>query len=758
MTTRSQQPGSGRVALAVVLAAVLAQFAAAQTCYPGAISTPDTNFDVQFSSKVLNTTLSYIKKPKTTYNRYCFNVNAASPCNSSAICCKTNAVTRLSAVSIAIVPTCIVKGLTSNVSLSTPEGANAKSAFGFKINKASKSAAANIKIAPTSATAKSLGSSIVCINLPAAAGLCNTVDKLCGASTCKINVTTTKFKPASLTKPKSLPCCLAGNVNILPAFQADFAVTAIQLIPTSPVAGQPFTARVTVTNTGEIASDPFIVGVYADKAATAACGEAADKTNTTGPIAVGASATVNFGLTAGTVGNKTLRAFSDLFCNLQEKSDVNDQLTLPYTVVAATPGTNTTNPGTNTTTPGTNTTNPGTNTTNPGTNTTNPGNTTVPATLSNLVASALAITGYTGLPATLLPGQTANLTFFVTNAGSAASAATTYALWLNKLVAPVCNDAGATITGAVPALAAGASTPITVPVSLPSTLGALTARLIVDFACSVAESNEADNVAALAYQIAAPVGPTANLVIKSLLADPSLAAGVPLGQLLNLTIEVLNNGTDVSSSAAVVTAFADKLGTPACGEAGDASIPLPALPVGSSANVTLSVPAPLLLGAKTLKVVLDGNCALIESSKADNVGSLLYTVLGADFVLSAAEAVPGVGSLLQINGPFALNLTVTNIGNAAGDPGSLGAFLGITSPAACGSAALNSPSGSSFWGAGPIAPGATATSLFNGFQAAGSAGTYTLWIAVNYMCVIKEPNYANNQLNFTYTLTAPVVG
>jgi hypothetical protein len=76
---------------------------------------------------------------------------------------------------------------------------------------------------------------------------------------------------------------------------------------------------------------------------------------------------------------------------------------------------------------------------------------------------------------------------------------------------------------------------------------------------------------------------------------------------------------------------------------------------------------------------------------------------------------------------------VVQIGNAAGDPGSLGAFLGITSPAACGSAALNSPSGSSFWGAGPIAPGATATSLFNGFQAAGSAGTYTLWIAVNYM-------------------------
>lgn len=76
--------------------------AAAQTCYPGDLSTSSSNFDVQFSSKVLNTTLSYIKKPKTTYNRFCFSINAASPCNSSAICCKGSTVTRLSGVSFEI--------------------------------------------------------------------------------------------------------------------------------------------------------------------------------------------------------------------------------------------------------------------------------------------------------------------------------------------------------------------------------------------------------------------------------------------------------------------------------------------------------------------------------------------------------------------------------------------------------------------------------------------------------------------------------
>jgi hypothetical protein len=39
-----------------------------------------------------------------------------------------------------------------------------------------------------------------------------------------------------------------------------------------------------------------------------------------------------------------------------------------------------------------------------------------------------------------------------------------------------------------------------------------------------------------------------------------------------------------------------------------------------------------------------------------------------------------------------------------------------------------------------------------------SAPPSHLPLRVSLQCVIKEPNYANNQLNFTYTLTAPVVG
>jgi hypothetical protein len=101
-TTPSDDPPSAASHTSSLQKRRIAAPAAAQTCYAGVLSTPSTNFDLQYSSKVLNTTLSYIKKPKTTYNRYCFNLTAASPCNSTALCCKNSGITRLSTVSIAI--------------------------------------------------------------------------------------------------------------------------------------------------------------------------------------------------------------------------------------------------------------------------------------------------------------------------------------------------------------------------------------------------------------------------------------------------------------------------------------------------------------------------------------------------------------------------------------------------------------------------------------------------------------------------------
>ncbi|KIY95019.1 hypothetical protein MNEG_12943 [Monoraphidium neglectum] len=702
MASGGKRAGGLQAAVICSALVLLLAPAAAQTCYAGVLSTPSTNFDLQYSSKVLNTTLSYIKKPKTTYNRYCFNLTAASPCNSTALCCKNSGITRLSTVSIAIVPTCIVKGLTSNFSLSLADGTNAKTAFRFKINKASRKADANVRIAPKTSTAKALGSTTVCINLPAAAGLCNTVGSLCGGTTCKVNVTTSKFKPANLTKPKSLPCCLTGNVNIQPALQTDFAVTAIQLTPTSPVTGQPFTAGVTVTNTGEVAANPGSLGVWADKAVQAACGEAADQTNATvGLIAAGASVNVSFTFTAGAVGNKTFRAYSDPTCAIPEKSDTNDQLTLSYTVVAA------------------------------------------PTSTVNLVASALAITGYAGPPATLLPGQTANVTFVVTNAGTNPSPATTYALWANKATVAVCNAAGPSIVAGVPALAAGAATTITAVVALPGAIGAYMLQLIVDYPCSVAESSEADNTASYAYQLAVPAGPLPDLAITNVLTNPGLTGLLPVGQVLNLTFTVVNQGT-AASLPGLYTIFNNLLGLPLCGALGTASGALGALAPGANQTVNLpALPLASIPGLNTLQIVADSNCSSLEADKTNNVVALPYNIsspassLVPNLGITNILATPSLAGLLPLGQLVNLTFDVVNSGTAASVAGLYTIFDDLLGVPVCG--AVGAVNGT----LGPIAAGATQTVTVLNFPLAGVIGAKTLKIVADVNCT----NSANGSSN-----------
>ncbi|KIZ06961.1 hypothetical protein MNEG_0990 [Monoraphidium neglectum] len=700
------------ICAALVMLLTLLAPAAAQSCYAGNLSTPSTNFDLQYSSKVLNTTLSYIKKPKTLYNRFCFNVTAASPCNSTALCCKNSAITRLSTVSIAIVPTCIVKGLTSNFSLSFADGTNAKSAFGFKINKASRKVVANVRIAPKTSTSKALGSTVVCINLPAAAGLCNTVGSLCGGTTCKVNVTTSKFKPASLTKPKSLPCCLTGNVNIQQALQTDFAVTAIQLTPTSPVTGQPFTARVTVTNTGEIAANPGSLGVWADKAALAACGEAADQTNATvGSIAAGASVTVSFTFTAGAVGNKTFRAYSDPACAIPEKSDTNDQLALSYTVVSAV--------------------------------TSN----------VNLVASALAITGYAGPPATLLPGQTATVRFVVTNAGTSASPATTYALWVNKASVAVCNDAGPSTIAAVPALAAGAATTLTAIVALPGTSGAYTLQLIVDYPCSVAESSEADNTASYAYQLAVPAGPLPDLTITNVLTNPGLTGLLPVGQLLNLTFTVVNQGT-AASLPGLYSIINNLLGLPLCGALGTVSGALGALAPGASQTVNVpALPLASIPGLNTLSIVADSNCSSIEANKTNNVVALPYNIsnpggLLPNLGITNILATPSLAGLLPLGQLVNLTFDVVNTGTAASVATVYTIFDDLLGLPVCGVA------GTVTGALGPIAAGATQTVNVPNFPLAGLVGAKTLGIVADASCTNSANGSSNSFAALPYNLSS----
>jgi hypothetical protein len=67
-------------------------------------------------------------------------------------------------------PKCIVGGLTSNITFTLRNGSSAKSLVGWSVRKASKAAAASLRVSLDRKAARGLTSLEVCVNLPGARG------------------------------------------------------------------------------------------------------------------------------------------------------------------------------------------------------------------------------------------------------------------------------------------------------------------------------------------------------------------------------------------------------------------------------------------------------------------------------------------------------------------------------------------------------------------------------------------------------------
>lgn len=119
----------------------------------------------------------------------------------------------------------------------------------------------------------------------------------------------------------------------------DFRVTKLVLTPTSPTANGTFSATVTVTNAGTLAGVPGTLQVWANQAAERACGAMGNKAAVISTaLTPGQSTEVTLsGLSAGTAGAKTLRAFIDSRCQTTEANETNNQLTKAYTVKPSSP-------------------------------------------------------------------------------------------------------------------------------------------------------------------------------------------------------------------------------------------------------------------------------------------------------------------------------------------------------------------------------------------------------------------------------------
>ncbi|MBV5308197.1 CARDB domain-containing protein [Chromatium okenii] len=109
-------------------------------------------------------------------------------------------------------------------------------------------------------------------------------------------------------------------------------ITAIDLIPVSPVANSAFTAKITVKNQGTVTVNGGYLDVWANQPTVQKCGAFGEQWIEISSLAAGATKTLTVNLRLSGAGAKTLRAFADSWCQTPESNEANNQLTKTYMV------------------------------------------------------------------------------------------------------------------------------------------------------------------------------------------------------------------------------------------------------------------------------------------------------------------------------------------------------------------------------------------------------------------------------------------
>ena len=237
-----------------------------------------------------------------------------------------------------------------------------------------------------------------------------------------------------------------GAASALP----DFVVTSISFNPAQPIAGQPFTAYVTVKNQGAGPGDARWLDVWVNQPSAQSCGASGDQHQSVGTLAAGQSTIITFNLTTPASGAPwTFRAFVDSGCQTAETSDANNQTTASYGV--------------------------------------------------NPVAQPdFLITSISLSPSSLKPGDTFTAYITVKNQGSGPGDGGWLDVWANKPTAASCGDSGDSYA-TVGVLAAGQTKVIPVANLTAASAGNNTLRAFVDSTCQTTETSDANNQTTFNY-------------------------------------------------------------------------------------------------------------------------------------------------------------------------------------------------------------------------------------------------------------------
>ncbi|TSD00397.1 MAG: Uncharacterized protein Greene101415_855, partial [Parcubacteria group bacterium Greene1014_15] len=370
---------------------------------------------------------------------------------------------------------------------------------------------------------------------------------------------------------------------------------------------------------------------------------------------------------------------------------------------------------------------------------------TTPVAQPNLTITAFTVPNGT-------PGQTVTASVTIRNNGTGPTPAAGFTVAINSPATTiVCNGAESALVPITGALAAGASrTVLFTSFILPSAPGTHTATAMVDFGCTVAETDESDddNKSQATFVVAAtPPPPAPNLIVT----DITIPDDAP-GAKVIAVVTVHNAGNAPTPTPFEVAINQTNPAMTATTPEDGAVITLP-LAAGASRTVFIST----ILGAagpKTGSAMADSDDVVTEQREIDNTlpVSFVISVPRPNLIITGFDVPNGTpGALVDVT------VTVKNDGTAATTVGYEVAVNVNTSTMNCATLESGQATG------GILAAGASRSHVIPSVALPSTPGAHIATALVDSdgvdpTCTITESNETDNTKNTGFSVAAFAVG
>lgn len=523
------------------------------------------------------------------------------------------------------------------------------------------------------------------------------------------NATDTSYQRVLVAYPEVYEPVATTTLYITtPAYETpkpDLIISALTASKSSCLTGETILVSATVTNQGNSAAGAFDVAVY---------GNSIDmQTSSISSLAVGASRTVSFYVTApSTAQSFNITAYADVYGDVEESNESNNNKTIRVVCVATTP----TPTPTPTTTP--------TPTPKP-TAAPTPAPTT--AAYPDLIVSSLVPSKYS-----YTAGETMSFTAVIRNQGSAASSTCYAALYSSGF---------STQYSSIPALSAGASTTVSFSVTAPSISGTLTITAEADYFEQVTESNESNNTRSISVSVTMPAATATPTPAPTATPTPAPAA-YP-----DLTITYLVSDQDSYETGSAISIMAviknqGSVDTEYCyaileGGEDDVYAYVEPLTAGSSTVVSFSLTAPDTAQTLYLTATVDEFSQITESNENNNSKSISIAITApTPYPDLTITSLTSAQSSYETGASMRFTAVVKNQGNAAAS-----AFYVI----------LEGGSENKYAYVSSLAAGSSTTVSFS-LTAPDTAQTLTLTATADEFDQVEESNENNNSRSISVTI------